>query len=180
MNSIENFMLVWKVCTIRLLNPSDSIAIYEAASNPQIYKKRLQWNKDWYTQQDAVEFVQTALKDYESNKKRIFWIDVWWKIVGIISVTRLDRPSEHTALVGARIAVEYQGKWIYKESRKMLTENIKKVFPDITRLESRVFESNKIIPHILMNLWYTKEATLKKRVSYDWVIMDEIIYAKYL
>lgn len=177
---LKHFQLNWEKCKIRILAPSDAMDIYNAASDPKIYRTRLKWKKDSYDIDDAQVFIKEAEEFYKWNQKRIFGIEYNGKIVWVTSITKYPFPSENTALFWAWIWVEYQGKGIYKEARTLITNHVKDIFPEITRLEARLFESNKIIPHVLEQLWYVKEATLKNRINFRWKIMDEIIYAKYL
>jgi len=60
----------------------------------------------------------------------------------------------------------------------MLEENATKLFPNLIRLESRIFETNKAVPHILEQLGFVLEAKLSSRIVYNNNIMDELIYFK--
>ena len=179
-DELKDFVIEWKVCRLRSITPTDAHDIYLWASNPAIYKKRLTWKKEWYDEQDAGYFVDYIDSEHQKMQKRVLGIEYNWHIVWVVSLTKNEFPYDCTAYLGVWVNPAFQGKGIAKESVSLIVDNAKKLFPDLIRIEARLFESNDIIPYILEKLDFVKEAKLHNRIVYNGRIMDEIIYAKYL
>ena len=179
-DELKDFQIIWKTCTLRSINPNDAHDIYLWASNPAIYKKRLTWKKEWYDEQDAAYFIDYVDSEHQKVQKRVLWIDVEWHIAGIVSLTKNEFPYDCTAFLWVWLNPTYQGRGIAKEAVLLMTDNAKVIFPDLIRIEARLFETNEVIPHILEKLDFVKEAKLHNRIKYNDKVMDEIIYAKYL
>ncbi len=165
-------------CNLRAIAPSDALSIYWNANNPAIYKKWLTWHKDEYTPQDAAYFVDYVDGQHQKNHKRVLWVEVDGKIIGIVSVTKNEFPYHKTAYYGSRIGVNHQWNGYATAAMKLLDENVKRLFPDLIRVEARIFENNQIMPKLLKHIWLELEATLKNRIVYQWNVMNEQIFSK--
>lgn len=176
---LQTFFVQGETCNIRAITTEDAPSIYENANDPTIYKKRLTRQKDGeYTEQDAYYFVDYVNEEHKKNHKRVFGIEVDGKVVGVVSITRNEFPYDKTVYMGVWIGKNYRGKNYPVEALRLLVDNAKKLFPDLIRLESRIFETNKAIPHILEQLQFTLEAKLHNRIVYNGNIMDEAIWSK--
>lgn len=179
-DELKDFQIIWKTCTLRSITPNDAHDIFLWASNPSIYKKRLTWKKEWYDEQDAAYFIDYVDSEHQKVQKRVLWIEVDGHIGWVVSLTKNEFPYDRTAFLWVWLNPTYQGRWVAKEAVLLITDNAKKLFPDLIRIEARLFETNEVIPHILEKLNFIKEAKLHNRIEYNGKIMDEIIYAKYL
>ncbi len=179
-DELKDFTIEWKHCRLRSVTPQDAHDLYLWASNPLIYKKRLTRKKEWYDEQDAMYFVDYVDAEHQKSQKRVLWIEYDGHIVWVVSLTKNEFPYDFTAYLWIWVNPAYHGKGIAKEAVSLMVDNAKQLFPDLIRIEARLFETNEVIPHILEKLEFVKEAKLHNRIKYNNQVMDEIIYAKYL
>lgn len=177
---LKDLVIEWHQCRLRSIQASDIHDIYLGASHPEVYQKRLTRKKEWYDIQDAACFIDYVDSEHQKAQKRILWIEFKGKIVGIVSLTKNEFPYDVSAFLWVWVNPEFQGKWLAKEALSLLVDNALQLFPNLIRIEARLFASNVAIPNILDKLWFIKEAKLHNRILYKWQIMDEIMYAKYM
>jgi malate dehydrogenase (quinone) len=178
---LSSLELQGKNCKLRAVTQEDAESIFNNANDPSIYGKRLtRQKKGSYELEDAQQFVDYTMQEHQKNHKRILGIEVDGEIVGMMSLTRNEFPYDHTAYTGTWVGTAHRGKWLAQEAMQLMCDNARLIFPDLIRLEARIFEGNEVVPHILEKVGFHKEATLQNRIVHQGLIKDEFIYTKLL
>lgn len=63
---------------------------------------------------------------------------------------------------------------------QLMCDNARLIFPDLIRLEARIFEGNHVVPHILEKVGFHQEASLQNRIVHQGLIKNEYIWTKLL
>ncbi len=170
-----------KNCKLRAVTQADAESIFNNANDPSIYGKRLTWQKSGsYELADAQQFVDYTMQEHQKNHKRILGIEVDGEIVGMMSLTRNEFPYDHTAYTGTWVGTAHRGKWLALEAMQLMCDNARLIFPDLIRLEARIFEGNHVVPHILEKVGFHQEASLQNRIVHQGLIKNEYIWTKLL
>ena len=175
---ICDLVLEGSVCKLRAVTPDDAPSIYENANDPTVYKKRLTWAKEWYDLEDAQCFVDYAISEHQKPEKRMLGIEVNSEIVWVTSITRNRYPYNKTAYVSIWIGKKARGTGAAKDALQLICDNALRLFPDLIRLEAKIFESNKALPHILEEIGFVLEGKHEKMILYQQQILDELVYKK--
>ncbi len=173
-----NLVLEGNTCKLRAVTPDDAQSIHENANDPSVYEKRLSWKKQWYDLDDAQRFVDYANQEHQKAEKRMLGIEVDGKIVWVTSITRNKYPYNKTAYVSIRLWQSARGKWVAREAMQLISDNALSLFPDLIRLEAKIFETNKALPKILEQIGFLFEGRHEAPILYKWQILDELVYKK--
>lgn len=173
-----DLVLEWSRCKLRVVTPNDAQAIHENANDATVYKKRLTWAKEGYDLDDAYQFVDYATGEHQKPEKRMLGIEVDGKIIWVTSITRNRYPYNKTAYVSIWVGKSARGTGAAKEAMQLICDNALRLFPDLIRLEAKIFESNKALPKILEQIGFLFEAKHEAAIFYQQQILDELVYKK--
>lgn len=109
--------------------------------------------------------------------KTFFAIDYQNKFAGIISLSLGTDVYRKSAEIGYFIGEPFWNKGITTKAVNLIT-NLGFDNLDIVRIDTGVFDFNKVSQRVLEKCGYTKEVIFKKSMCKNNEIFDEIRYAK--
>jgi [ribosomal protein S5]-alanine N-acetyltransferase len=103
-------------------------------------------------------------------------IEVDGQAVGSIGLTLQDDVYRRTASIMYYLGERYWGRGIMTEAVRAFTEHAFRTF-DLTRIEARVFASNRASARVLERNGYTFEGRFRDQIVKDGELLDGLLYA---
>ena len=158
-------------CLLRPWQHDDAHSLAKYANNKKIADNLRDGFPYPYTLHDAQSWLKFAL----SSKSLLLAIEVDSEAVGSIGIIYKDDIYRKSAEIGYWLAEQYWNQGIMCSAIKNLTKHIF-ANSDIIRIYAGVFESNQASAKTLVKAGFRYEATHKKAVIKNGIIMDETIY----
>lgn len=159
---------------IRNFTENDLPKLVEYADNKHVSKNLRDAFPSPYTLKDAWEFYE-IIKD--ENPKMTFAIEFDGEYVGNIGLVIGKDVYRNSAELGFFIGEPFWNKGIVTKAVSLITDYGFNSL-GIVRIFSSVFEFNHASQRVLEKCGFEKEAVLKKSITKNGIIYDEIRYAK--
>ncbi|KAI1452052.1 acyl-CoA N-acyltransferase [Annulohypoxylon moriforme] len=161
-------------CYIRSYIPSDTTAAAEAANHPEISQYMRNRFPYPYTLEHAEFWVDFAMKGDPMVNFAIIAPD--GSFAGAIGLMPRDDAEYRSWEIGYWVAMKYWGKGIATSALRGFSVWAFENFPDLLRLEARVFEGNDGSMKVLERVGYIKEGVRRKAICKKGKIMDQHVY----
>lgn len=160
--------------TLRKFSPDDQVVVASLCNNKNIWDNVRDYFPSPYTEQDALEFIQTCQQE---DPQTTFAIEYRGELAGCIGLIKKTDVYRLGAELGYWIGEPYQGLGIATEAVKMITEY---GFGQLglVRIYSCVFDFNKASQKVLEKAGFKLEGIFKKSIVKNGRICDEYRYAK--
>jgi ribosomal-protein-alanine N-acetyltransferase len=126
-----------------------------------------------YTEEDAIQFIQSVLKD---SPIKAYAIDINGQAIGAAGIILKDDIYKGNGEIGYWIGQEYWGKgivtYVVKELLRIAFDELK-----LYRVYAEVFEHNNASARVLEKNGFCKEATLRKAIIKNGVYLDQYIFS---
>lgn len=160
---------------LRDWTPEDIPAILRHADNPRIASRLRDGFPSPYTHEDAKKFVALAT----APGPRLFLaIVLGGEAVGGIGISLFDDVKRRSAEIGYWLSEDYWGRGIVTDAVKAMVPVAFERY-DIVRLQAGIFSNNPASMRVLEKCGFTREAVLKKAVTKNGELLDEVIYVKF-
>jgi len=172
----ESIIIKTPSSTLRSWTKEDAPSLVKYADNPKIAGNMRDRFPHPYTLTDAERFITMATT---TTKALLLAIEVNGEAAGAIGITPLNDEYKKTAEIGYWLAEPYWGRGI-------MTDVVKAVVPvafehfDIVRIQAGVYSKNPASMRVLEKAGFEREAVHKKTVFKNGVVMDEVVFVRFL
>ena len=161
-------------CRMRPYRDGDQASIVRYAGNRRIWLNLRDRFPHPYTLADAEAWIHQAAGQDPPTQ---FGIDVGGEVVGSIGLTLQEDVHRRSAEIGYWLGEPFWGRGIMSEAVPAFTAYAFATF-DVCRLYATVFEWNPASARILEKAGYVLEGRLRKSVTKDGRIIDQLLYAR--
>jgi len=153
---------------------SDSDSLARHANNYNVAKWLTNRFPYPYTEDDAVDFIESVTKN---NASKVFAIEVDGEAVGSIGIFPQTDIHEKSAEIGYWLSEKYWGNGIIPKAILEIVDYGFNTF-DIVRIYARPFFTNKGSQRALEKAGFVLEARLRNTIYKNGEYLDELIYSK--
>jgi RimJ/RimL family protein N-acetyltransferase len=165
--------LVLERCVLRSWHTGDIAALVRHADNRKIWRNVRDRFPHPYTRAEAEAWVRlAALRTPETA----FAIDVGGEAVGGIGLELQEDVYRRSAEIGYWLGEAHWGRGIATDAVRGPTAWTFEHF-DVCRIFAKVFEWNPASARVLEKAGYVQEGRLRRAVTKDGHLMDELLYA---
>jgi [ribosomal protein S5]-alanine N-acetyltransferase len=159
--------------TLRPWKPGDEESLVRHANNRKIWRNLRDAFPHPYTLADAKQWIEIAGPTTPATNLAIV---VEGAAAGGIGLVLKDDVFHRSAEIGYWLGEEFWGRGIVTEAVRAVTDYAFATF-DLCRVYAGVFEWNPASMRVLEKAGYEFECRMRKSVTKDGEIIDELIYA---
>ena len=159
-------------CTVRDWRTTDKSALLRLANNRNVWRNLTHRFPHPYTEADADWWLSNVANSPNTTN---WCIDVGGEAVGGIGLQMGEGVYAKSSLFGYWLGEPFWGRGIMTAAVQTTSEYELDQF-DLLRLEAPVFEWNPSSMRVLEKCGFVREATLRKSVFKDGLIIDAMLY----
>jgi RimJ/RimL family protein N-acetyltransferase len=161
-------------CEIRDLSREDAPALVKHANNRRVSSQLRDLFPYPYSAEDAARFLERTLA---REPRETFAIATPHELIGVIGLHRGGDVYRRSAEFGYWLAEPFWGRGIATRAVRALSDWAF-ANTDLLRLQAGVFESNPASARVLEKAGFELEGRLRRAVSKDGHILDQLTYAR--
>lgn len=133
-----------------------------------------------YTEKDAEVWLKIVFEKYETIGDSTEFVirNSDDELIGGIGRLVLKGINAHADEIGYWLAQPFRGQGVMTEVVEKFTKHCFEFFPNLVRIEARVFDFNIGSQRVLEKAGYEKEGFLRKAYLKDGVLIDAFLFAK--
>ena len=133
-----------------------------------------------YTEKDAETWLKIVFEKYESIGDSTEFVvrNSDGELIGGIGRLVLKGINAHSDEIGYWLAKPFRGQGIMTEVVEKFTNHCFEYFPNLVRIEARVFSFNKGSVRVLEKAGFQKEGFLRKAYLKNGKLIDAYLFAK--
>lgn len=164
------------IATLRRYRVEDTRQLQLIANDPGIAATMRDMFPHPYTTADAEEWIKLATGGLKESS---FAIEVNGELAGGVGVQLYKKEARVTAEMGYWLGRRFWGQGIATAATGAFVPWVFETYPEISRLQACVFDSNPASGRVLEKNGFELEATLRRSITKNGQIHDQLIYVRF-